>query len=93
LTVPHILKGHTNTITAIDICEKRNLLVSGSFDDTVKLWNLQDNTLIQTYKDTNSVYDAVFSSEGHFLAFGGYSKIISLIELKDLKNNDIVSKL
>ena len=91
MTVPHVLEGHTNRITAIDICEKRNLLVSGSRDNKVKLWNLKDNTLLKTYEDTNSVYDAVFSSEGRFLAYGGGSTIIHLIELKDFKDKDIVS--
>ena len=91
MTVQNELIGHTVSITAIDICEKRNLLVSGSLDKKVKLWNLQDNTLLKTYKDTNLVSDAVFSSEGRFLAYGGYSKIIHLIELKDFKDKDIVS--
>ena len=89
--MPHELEGHTDRINAIDICEKRNLLVSGSRDKKVKLWNLQDNTLLMTYEAINFVYDAVFSSEGRFLAYGGGSTIIHLIELKDFKDKDIVS--
>ena len=52
--------------------------MSGSCDYKVKLWNLQNNTLLKTYEDTSSVFDALFSSEGHFLAYGGYSKNDSL---------------
>jgi len=40
LTVPHKLTGHTDEITAIDICESKNLLVSGSINMSVKIWNL-----------------------------------------------------
>jgi len=52
-----VLQGHTGTISAIDICESKNLLLSGSYDDTVKLWSIQTNAILQTFKDTNSVYD------------------------------------
>ena len=85
MTIPQALTGHTDSINAIDICEKRSLLVSGSCDYKVKLWNLQNNTLLKTYEDTSSVFDAVFSSEGHFLAYGGYSKNDSLNWIKGLK--------
>lgn len=40
ITFVNELKGHTDKIFAIDICEKKNLLASGSRDCTVKLWNL-----------------------------------------------------
>ena len=61
MTKIHALKSHNNTITAIDICEQKNLLVSGSYDYTVKVWNLQDGTLLKTYKDSSLIYDVVFS--------------------------------
>jgi len=84
LTELHILKGHTNIITAIDICEERNLLVSGCRDRTVKLWNLQNNTLLQTYNDIGLVYDVVFSCQGGYIAYGGERKIVNLINIQDL---------
>ena len=61
MTKIHALKSHNKVITAIDICEQKNLLVSGSYDYTVKVWNLQDGTLLKTYKDSSLIYDVVFS--------------------------------
>jgi len=62
LTVPHKLTGHTYEIRSIDICERKNLLVSGSFDKTVKIWNLSDNILLKTYLFDYYISDVVFSN-------------------------------
>lgn len=67
--------------------------MSGSGDFTVKLWDLKDNTLIQTFRDTNVVHEVVFSNEGEFIAFGGISKIIKLVDIGDLTREDKVSEL
>ena len=44
-----LLIGHSCGVHTIDICDSRNLLVSKSYDGNVKLWNLENNILIQTY--------------------------------------------
>ena len=51
----YILKGHTGPLyqTSLDIYdvdeeEKEIRLISGSFDKTIKLWNITSGTLIQT---------------------------------------------
>jgi len=46
LCASHIMNGHSSSITAIDICEQKNLLVSGSLDCKVKLWDLMENKLL-----------------------------------------------
>lgn len=80
----HTLDGHTKEVTGIHICDARNLLVSASLDNTVKLWDLLSFKLLKTYKDIGIVYDAVFSRNGNFIAYGGRSKIVSLIDIRDL---------
>jgi len=78
-------------VRGIDICKQRNLLASGSSDETVKLWNLEDNICIKTYNSLGGVYDVVFSNQGNLLAFGGsgdYS--VKLIDISDLKKDEII---
>ena len=76
-------------VYGIDICRHRNLLASASRDDTVKLWNLENNTLIKTYKYPMVVYDVVFSKPGNLLAFGGsYDYSVKLIDISDLKKDN-----
>jgi len=56
---------------SLDICKKKNLLASGSVDKTVKLWNLENNTLIKTFLSTGTVFAVAFSPQGNYLAFAG----------------------
>ena len=93
LAGPTFLQDHTQYIIAIDICEQKNLIVSGGYDMTVKLWNSQKNTLLNTYTNDYYVNDVVFSSQGDLIAYGGRSEIINLIEINDLINQDKISEL
>ena len=71
----------------VDICEKRNLLASGSEEWKVKLWNLENNSEIRTYSYDGCINDIVFSNDGNLFAFGGEASCkIWLVDIKDLKN-------
>lgn len=72
----------------------KDLLVSGSLDGVVNLWNLNTYTVIKSYNNGGSVFDVALSKEGNLLAFGGggdYS--IRLIDITDLKKDTIISEL
>lgn len=68
---PQLFEGHSAIVYGIDICNSKNLLASGSYDNTVKLWDLEDNYLITSFKSLGVVYDVVFSNSGNLLAFNG----------------------
>lgn len=36
----NILKGHTNFVFCVNFSPKSNLLVSGGFDETVRIWDV-----------------------------------------------------
>ena len=60
----------------------------------MKLWNLENNTLINTYQYSGWVFDVVFSKQGNLLAFGGYSDYsVKLIDISDLKKDNPILEL
>ena len=44
-----VLSGHTGTVTALSKCEKLNCLVSGSWDGSVRLWDLKEEKELAKY--------------------------------------------
>jgi len=62
------------------------LLASGSDDFYVRLWNLENNSLLKSYEDCSRVYNVVFNRNGNLLAFGGGGDCsIKLIDISDLE--------
>ena len=39
-----LLEGHTGTVTTLDADQTGNLLISGSYDTTIRIWHLDDPT-------------------------------------------------
>ena len=86
------LQGHIWTIEALDFSPDGQTLVSGSYDHTVKVWNLNNGKLITTldgHKD--GVNDVVISPDGKlFFTAGGTSepntsKVIKVWDMKTKK--------
>ncbi|KIK36086.1 hypothetical protein CY34DRAFT_811593 [Suillus luteus UH-Slu-Lm8-n1] len=63
------LQGHSGTISCIDISEDNTLLASGSWDDTVRIWNLETGKLVAGPFECEDRVGAVrFSSDSKKLA-------------------------
>ena len=44
------LKGHKDGVMCVQFCESKNRLMSGSYDRTVHVWNLETGELVQVLK-------------------------------------------
>ena len=67
-----VLKGHTDTVYASSVSPVKYLLATGSRDQSIKLWNLETQTLDKTLVDSGAVIHALaFSPDGTKLASGG----------------------
>lgn len=66
----HILYGHDDAVTCVDIHPEMDLVVSGSDDGTIILHNLRDGAYIRSIVDTSRTYHSVSRS----LATGSVSQ-------------------
>lgn len=86
------LQGHIWTIEALDFTPDGQTLVSGSFDHTVKVWNLNNGKLIRNLDGhEDGVNDVLISPDGKlFFTAGGTaepntSKVIKVWDMKTKK--------
>jgi len=67
------LKGHSAWVYAIAISPDGKTLASGSYNGTIKIWNLQRGELLHTINGhTDAVESLAISSNGQILASGSW---------------------
>jgi WD40 repeat protein len=64
------LRGHSDIVTSLDFSPIGDLLVSGSYDGTVRLWDINNGNLIKTFYIGSIVYSVCFSPNGQLIAIG-----------------------
>lgn len=81
------LRGHTGAGASVAFSPNGTILASGSFDDTVIIWETETANLLNTYREPTSfnVYSVAFSPDGDTLA-GGSNKVIRLWDTITGKN-------
>lgn len=66
-----ILKDHTDTVRSVNFRPDGNIIISGSFDTTIRLWDIDRKSIRSTLKGhTFSVMDATFSPDGEMIVSG-----------------------
>ncbi len=77
------LTGHKDTVHSVAISPDGQTLASGSWDDTIKLWNLATGKELRTLTGhKSSVQSIAISPDGQTLASGSFDKTIKLWNLK-----------
>ncbi|MDZ8262972.1 WD40 repeat domain-containing protein [Nostoc sp. ChiQUE01b] len=73
------LSAHTNPINSVTISSDGRTLASGSADNTIKIWNLQNGEILATLNGhSNAVRSVAFSSDGLILASGSNDNTVKL---------------
>ena len=63
-----LLTGHTRLVSSVCFSTDGRILASGSWDETVKLWDVATGTLQRTFNSFGSVTGVHFSPDGRTLA-------------------------
>ncbi|CAN2040567.1 jouberin [Candidatus Magnetomoraceae bacterium gMMP-15] len=80
------LKGHKKDIESVVFSPDGQILASGSWDKTVKLWNVNNGYLIKTFKGHKlGVGDVAFSPDGKLLASGSRGTNVIIWNIKKSK--------
>lgn len=78
------LKGHRSWVTTVAFNPKIPTLVSGSLDDTIKVWSLQTGQLLYTLEGhARGVNQVVIGSGGQVLASCGDDDLVKVWNLAD----------
>jgi WD40 repeat protein len=75
----YTLTGHAHIVSALAISADGKLLVSGSWDQTIKIWHLETGKLIRTLKGhRDQVYAIALSPDETIIASGSVDQSIKL---------------
>ena len=68
-----ILKNYTRLISSVDLSSDGQIIALGSYDNTVKLWNIRDNKEVAVFKESDGMFNIrtiKFSPNNTVLALG-----------------------
>ncbi len=79
MNLPAILKGHSNDVRSVAFNADGTSIVSGSRDNTVRVWDAITGTLIRTIEGhTNDVFAVAFSIDGTRIVSGSRDNTVRL---------------
>lgn len=74
---PIILKGHTSFVSCVAFTPQGNLLASGSYDETIRIWDVKRGTLLRSLPAHADPVAAVgFSGDGSVLCSAGHDGLL-----------------
>jgi len=80
---PIFLKGHSGRVYSVAFSPDGCTLASGSYDQTIKLWDMETHREIATLKGHSNTIDSVaFSPDAQMLASGSDDKTVKLWDVK-----------
>ena len=67
------LKGHTNFVFCVNFNPQSNLIVSGSFDESVRIWDVRDGKCLKSLPAHTEPVSAVhFNRDGTLIVSSSY---------------------
>jgi WD40 repeat protein/transcriptional regulator with XRE-family HTH domain len=84
-------QAHTAAVQALAFSPDEQTLATGSWDGTIKLWNLENGALLWLGQHTGSIHRLVFTPDGRTLASGGDDAAIRLWDISTGKHLQTLS--
>ena len=88
-----VLSGHTDQVHCLTFSSDGTLLVSGSHDKTVKLWDIQTGGVVKTFSGhTGQVFSVSISADCTTIASGSEDKTICLWNIHTNEFQHVISQ-
>ncbi len=84
----HILKGHERQITCLAVSPNGKQAVSGSEDQTLRLWDLDNGKLLVTYVLDDIAQDIAIGPDNKIMIVGGFSGRVHKLVIDQSGNNE-----
>jgi len=89
-----ILSAHTSLVRSLVFSPDGRSLVSGSADETIKLWDMQTGGVVKTFQGhTSQVHSVSISTDCTTIASGSYDKTIRLWNIQTGECYHIIKQL
>lgn len=87
----HTLSRHTEIVSAVALTKDGKKLVTGSYDQTLRIWSVKTGGLLKTLSDhSKEIYCVATSGDGKLVASGSADRTI---KLWDLRTGELVRSL
>ncbi len=87
----HTLSRHTEVVSAVALTRDGKKLVTGSYDQTLRIWSVKTGDLLRTLSDhSQEIYCVAISGDGKLVASGSADRTI---KLWDLRTGELVRSL
>jgi len=83
------LKGHNSTVTSLSWSPDGKFLVSGSTDETVKVWDTVSGQEVASFIYGKNIKSVAWSPNGNYVAVGGWETVS--IEIWDVATKQIAA--
>jgi WD40 repeat protein len=83
------LDGHSGAVHSLAISPDSRRLLSGGFDRTVQLWDLESGAELRTYAMRDGVEALDFSPDGRLFVSGGFDKTAQVWDLESGRENQL----
>lgn len=91
-TLLYTLKGHADTISSVSWSPDNSTIATGSYDQTINLWNANDGSLVKTLIGQNDVITAViWSQDSQRIISSGFDNQPNLV-VWDVAKGNILSR-
>jgi hypothetical protein len=85
------LLAHTDWVRCLSFTPNNQTLISGSFDQSIKLWNMADGKMLHDLQDHHKgVFALAVSADGKTLASGSWDETI---KLWNISSGELISNL